>query len=55
MVMTIKKGSTLTKIKQVLRHYPGKVKYIDLLKYCGIIKLSQDPLQYQKKVRHEWE
>jgi len=54
MVMTIKKGSTLTKIKQILRHYPGKVKLIDLKKFCGIIKLSEDPLVFQKAARNEW-
>ena len=26
----------------------------DLKKYIGKIKLSQDPLEYQKKIRNEW-
>jgi len=26
-----------------------------LKKYAGIIKLKEDPLEYQKKIRNEWQ
>jgi hypothetical protein len=28
---------------------------VDTKKYCGVIRLSEDPLQIQKKLRDEWE
>jgi hypothetical protein len=28
---------------------------IDLSKYCGVIKLTEDPLTSQKRIRDEWE
>jgi hypothetical protein len=27
---------------------------VDTKKYCGVIKLSEDPLKIQKKIRSEW-
>ncbi len=30
-------------------------KGVDTRKYCGIIKLTQDPLIIQKQLRDEWE
>ena len=29
-------------------------KGLEAKKYCGKIELSDDPLQYQKKIRDEW-
>ncbi|HUZ59613.1 MAG TPA: hypothetical protein VMU83_12600 [Hanamia sp.] len=31
-----------------------KPKGANTLKYCGIIKLKEDPLLIQKKLRNEW-
>lgn len=28
---------------------------VDTRKYCGVIKLSKDPLIIQKELRNEWE
>lgn len=28
---------------------------VDTRKYCGMIRLTQDPLEIQKKLRDEWE
>jgi len=40
-------------IRDANRHrYTGKV--VDLNKYAGIVKLREDPLEYQKRVRAEW-
>jgi len=30
-------------------------KGVDTRKYCGVIKLSKDPLAIQKELRDEWE
>ncbi|MBI1768804.1 MAG: hypothetical protein HY015_07035 [Bacteroidetes bacterium] len=30
-------------------------KGVDTRKYCGVIKLSKDPLTIQKELRDEWE
>jgi len=30
------------------------VKGVDTRKYCGVIKLSKDPLAIQKELRNEW-
>lgn len=32
-----------------------KTKGVDTHKYCGVIKLGEDPLHIQKKMRDEWE
>jgi hypothetical protein len=28
---------------------------VDTFKYCGTIKLKEDPLAIQKKLRNEWQ
>jgi len=57
MVTIIKKGATKEKIQSLLKL--GKKnkprKGIDLHKYCGVLKLKEDPLVLQKKWRDEWE
>jgi hypothetical protein len=30
-------------------------KKLDAKKYCGVIKLKEDPLVIQKRLRDEWE
>jgi hypothetical protein len=49
----IKKGAKKNSINQILKKILS-IKGIDAYKYCGIIKLKQDPLLIQKKLRHEW-
>ncbi len=55
MVTTIKKGTPLEKIRDVLKKRKAKTKGLDLKKYCGSISLKEDPLGMQKKWRNEWE
>ncbi len=55
MVTTIKKGTKREKILIALKKRHPVVKGINLLKYCGIIKLKIDPLDFQKELRNEWE
>jgi hypothetical protein len=55
MVTTIKKGTSREKILQTLKNRQIRIKSPDVKKYCGIIKLEEDPLELQKKLRNEWE
>jgi hypothetical protein len=56
MVTVIKKDTASQTIKSLLeqgaRQKPRKK--IDIEKYCGTIKLTEDPLLLQKKWRDDW-
>jgi hypothetical protein len=54
MVLILKKGADkkeMNSISEKLREPKG----VDTKKYCGTIKLKEDPLAIQKKMRDEWE
>ena len=56
MVLVLKRGATkedMERINKKLRHLPSRKK-LDAKKYCGVIKLKEDPLVIQKKLRDEW-
>ncbi len=57
MVVVIKKGATkntiLLMMKRVMQE--RKTKGIKVRKYCGVIKLKEDALIIQKRMRDEWE
>lgn len=55
MVTTIKRGSSRKKIINVLKQYPLKNKMTDIRKYCGILRIKEDPTVLQKQWRNEWE
>ncbi|MBR8837577.1 MAG: hypothetical protein DSM106950_27110 [Stigonema ocellatum SAG 48.90 = DSM 106950] len=43
------------KIEQILEvHQLQQKEELNINKYAGIIKLTQDPLQYQQQIRDEW-
>jgi hypothetical protein len=42
------------KIQKILQQAKPQAK-VNLEKYAGTIKLNEDPLEYQKKIRDEWE
>lgn len=47
-----------TKKINVKKHRPAagdKKGKIDLMAYCGILKLKEDPLAIQKRLRDEWQ
>lgn len=57
MVLILKKGATekeISAIREKLHKKSSKKKGIDLDKYSGILKLKEDPLVIQKKMRDEW-
>jgi hypothetical protein len=54
MVLVLKKGAS----KKEMDNISGKlqvVKGVNTKKYGGTIKLKEDPLAIQKKMRDEWE
>ncbi len=57
MILVLKKGATKQEIEQInkkLEQMPLRKK-LEAKKYCGVIKLKEDPLLIQKKLRDEWE
>lgn len=55
MVMTIKKGEKKEKLHKILKEFEIKKKGIDAYKFCGVITLTESPLEIQKQLRSEWE
>lgn len=57
MVTILKKGTSRSRIEKILEKIKSKKasKGIDAYKYCGIIELAEDPVEYQRKVRDEWD
>ena len=43
------------KIKKVRRQKADVEKSVDTKKFCGVIKLKEDPMTIQKKLRDEWQ
>jgi hypothetical protein len=54
MVTIIKKGSPRQKILKVLKKLQITAG-LDAFKYCGVIRLKEDALALQRKMRNEWE
>ena len=53
MVTVLKKGTSKKSIQKILQRIRIK-NGLDAFKYCGIIKLKEDPLLIQKQMRNEW-
>ena len=54
MVSILKKGASkqdLVALKARINKKPA----LDLRKFCGILKLQEDPLEIQKTLRDEWQ
>ena len=54
MVTIIKKGANRKEIESALSKVKDH-KGFDPYKHCGVIKLQEDPLEIQRKMRDEWE
>lgn len=52
MVTVIKKGANKKELERALSKV-GKTKKFDAYKYCKVIRLKEDPLNIQKKMRNE--
>jgi hypothetical protein len=58
MVILLKKNANeqdIAAIREKLKSLPHQKKGVDTKKYCGVIKLKEDPLLIQKKMRDEWQ
>ena len=51
----IKNKNVKSHIVRIRKTKTSKPKGVDTLKYCGTIKLEEDPLLIQKKLRNEWQ
>ena len=55
MITVIKKGTPKEEIKRRVNAIISKAPKRDIMKYAGRLKTDIDPLEYQKKMRDEWE
>ncbi|MFI5125050.1 MAG: hypothetical protein ACHQDF_06985 [Chitinophagales bacterium] len=57
MVLVLKKGASKKDIEALRRKLEKRrtSKGVDTKKYCGVIKLKEDPLVIQQKMRDEWQ
>ena len=57
MVLVLKKGASKKEIDSLLKKLvtPNNFTGLDARKYCGTIKLKQEPIAIQKQMRDEWE
>lgn len=55
-VRIIKKGMSSQEIKKILdlSDIP-EPRGVDTDKYCGVLKWDIDPVEYQRKIRSEWD
>ena len=53
MVLVLKKGATKKEMQSITKKLQ-KPAGVNTKKYCGTIKLKEDPLTIQKKMRDEW-
>lgn len=52
--MILKKGASKKEIESIEKKLKTKTG-IDVMKYCGKIKLKEDELVIQKSLRNEWQ
>lgn len=57
MITILKPGSTQLLISELWEKFNAKKKGkgIEARKFCGVLKLEEDPLAMQKRLRNEWE
>lgn len=56
MVVIIKKSTSKKRLKALLKKAkPAKRKGLDAKKFSGKLKLKEDPLAVQKRLRAEWD
>lgn len=53
MSITISRQMSIEEIKKALMQLPAG-KRLQASKHCGVLRLVEDPLQYQKRIRDEW-
>lgn len=53
MVTIIKKGTTRAELDKHLEQI-SSAKKLDVTKFSGVLKIKEDPLEIQKRLRDEW-
>lgn len=54
MVLVLKDSKDIKKVKEELANRQTKKKF-DAKKFCGVLKVDEDALVIQKRLRDEWE
>ena len=54
MVTIINRNSSLKQISEAIKKLLAYQKKHDAYKFCGVIKLKENPVSIQKKMRNEW-
>ncbi len=55
MVTIIKKGTSIDEIKRKIDEIFSRSSKREILKYAGKLKTDINPLEFQKRMRDEWE
>jgi hypothetical protein len=55
MATVLKKGASKSEVAKSIEKAAGKHSKEQLMKLAGALKADIDPLEYQKKLRDEWE
>lgn len=55
MTIILKRGVPNKQVDDLIKSSKQSVKKTDLSKYVGTIKLKEDPLKIQRKLRDEWD
>jgi len=53
-MITIKRHEDVSEIRNKMLHGLKIVKALSAKKYSGGLKVKEDPMAYQKRVRNEW-
>lgn len=53
--ITLKKEESVEVQKEKIYSLKSKNKGLDAKKYSGILQVNEDPLEYQKRIRKEWD
>jgi len=53
--ITIRKNEDILEIRKRIMRGVGNTKALSVKKYSGRLKLKEEPLVYQKRVRKEWD
>jgi len=53
-MITIRRNEDVLEIRSKMRHRLKSVKTLSVKKYSGGLKLKEDPMAYQTRVRQEW-
>jgi hypothetical protein len=55
MVLVLKKGASKEEIDLLRKKMSSNQRDgVDTRKFCGVLKLKEDPMVIQKKLRNEW-